>query len=67
VTAFSSASTDDLMALVSFGKSPLAELTTAVALLWIDLSWLCKPLIPLLTFKLVKPLIAFSRLVRSVQ
>jgi hypothetical protein len=35
LTAVESASTDDLMALVSFGKSPLAEFTTEVASVWI--------------------------------
>ena len=67
LTALSGASTDDLTALVWLGKSLLAELTSALASLWIVLSCDCKPLIPLLTFKLVSPLIEFSRLVRSEQ
>ena len=67
LTALESASTDDLTAPVWLGKSPLAELTTAVASLWIVLSCDSKPLIPLLAFKLVSPLMEFSRLVRSEQ
>jgi hypothetical protein len=66
-TELLSASTDDLMALVWLGKSPLAELTSAVASLSILLSCDFKPLTPLLTFTLVSPLTEFSRLVRSAQ
>ena len=50
-------------ALVSLGKSPLAELTSVVASLWICVSCDLMPLIPLL----VSPLTEFCRLVRSVQ
>ena len=66
-TALFSASTDEVMALVWLGKSLLAELTSAVALLWIAATCDFKPLTPLLTFKLVSPLTEFSRLVRSAQ
>ena len=62
-----SALTDDVIALVWLGKSLLAELTSAVALL--STFWTCvfRPLIPLLTFRLVSPLTEFCRLVRSEQ
>ena len=63
VTEFLSALTEDVMALVSVGKSPLAELTSVVASLWICVSCDLMPLIPLL----VSPLTEFCRLVRSVQ
>ena len=63
VTEFLSALTEDVMALVSLGKSPLAELTSVVASVWICLSCDLMPLTPLL----VSPLTEFSRLVRSVQ
>jgi hypothetical protein len=66
-TALLSALTDDVMALVSLGKSLLAELTSVVASPWIVLTCDVKPLIPLLAFRLVSPLTEFSRLVRSVQ
>ena len=66
-TEFLSALTDEEMALVSFGKSLLAELTSVVASLWICLSCDFKPLIPLLAVRLVSPLTEFCRLVRSVQ
>ena len=58
--------TEEEMALVSFGKSLLAELTSAVESLsiWVRLDF--SPLIPL-PFKLVSPLMEFSRLARSVQ
>ena len=64
-TELFSASTDEVMALVWLGKSLLAELTSAVASLWIVATCDFKPLTPLLTFKLVSPLMEFSRLVRS--
>ena len=67
VTEALSALTDDVMALVWVGKSPLAELTNAVASLWIVLTCDVRPEIPLLAVKLVSPLTEFSRLVRSVQ
>lgn len=66
-TALLSASTDDVIALVSLGKSLLAELTSVVASLWIVLTCEVKPLMPLLTVRLVNPLIELLRLVRSVQ
>jgi len=66
-TELLSALTDDVMALVSVGKSPLAELTTVVASLWIWLTCDFKPLTPLLAVRLVSPLMEFWRLVRSVQ
>jgi hypothetical protein len=43
-----SASTEDVMALVSFGKSPLAEPASVLASLWICLSCDFRPLIPAL-------------------
>ena len=67
LTALLSASTEDLMALVSLGKSPLAWLTTALASVWIFLNWACKALTPLLGLKLVASLTEFSRLVRAEQ
>ena len=63
VTELFSASTDEVMALVWFGKSLLAELTSVLASLWTCLSCDFRPLIP----ALVSPLTEFSRLVRSVQ
>ena len=66
-TAPLSAATDDVMALVWLGKSLLAELTSVEASLWIVLTCDFRPLTPLLTVRLVSPLIEFSRLVRSVQ
>ena len=66
-----SALTEDVMALVSLGKSLLAELTSVEASLWIVVSCVVscvfKPLTPLPTVRLVSPLIEFSRLVRSPQ
>jgi hypothetical protein len=55
--------TEDVIALVSLGKSLLAELTSVLASLSICLSCDLMPLIPLL----VSPLTEFWRLVRSVQ
>jgi hypothetical protein len=66
-TELFSASTDEVMALVWLGKSLLAELTSAVASLWIPATCDFKPLTPLLRFKLVSPLTEFSRLVRFAQ
>lgn len=66
-TALVSESIDDLIALVSLGKSLFAELTTEFASLWIFLSCDSKPLTPLLAFKFVSPLTEFCRLVRSEQ
>jgi hypothetical protein len=60
LTAPASESTEDLIEPDSLGKSLLAELTSAVASLWILLSWFCKPLIPLLGFKLLSPLTGSS-------
>ena len=67
LTALVSASTEDLMALVSFGKSPLAWLTTVLASVLIFVNAASKALIPLLGLKLVTSLIEFSRLVRAEQ
>jgi hypothetical protein len=47
-TALESVSTDDLIALVSLGKSDLAELTSAAASLWIVVSCDCRLLTSLL-------------------
>jgi hypothetical protein len=58
-TALLSASTDDVMALVSLGKSLLAELTSVEASLWIIVTCVFKPLTPLLVVRLVSPLIEF--------
>jgi hypothetical protein len=62
-----SALTEEVMALVSLGKSLLAELTRVEASLWIVVTCVFKPLTPLLTVRLVSPLIEFWRLVRSPQ
>lgn len=67
LTAVSSASTDDLSALVSLGNSLLAELYRVVAWLSIDLTFDCRALISLTLLKLVRLLTEFSRLVRFVQ
>jgi hypothetical protein len=67
LTTVESPSTDDLMAAVSFGKSPLAEFTSEVASVWILCTWACKPLTPPLTERLVSPLTEFVRLLRAVQ
>ena len=48
LTELANASTEDLSALVSLGKSLLAWLTTALASVWIFVSCACKPLIPVL-------------------
>lgn len=67
-TALSSASTDDLRALLSLGKSLLAELTSVVASLSIVVSFDFTALISLmLKFVLVRFLTDFSRLARFVQ
>ena len=58
-TELFSVSTDDLMALVSFGKSPLAELTSEVAALAIALTCDFRALTGLLAFRLVSPFMAF--------
>lgn len=67
LTAFSNVLSEDLIALVWLGKSLLAELTNVVASLLIFCSCVFRPLTPLLTFRLVSPLIEFSRCVRSAQ
>jgi hypothetical protein len=67
VTALVSEFTEDVMALVSLGKSPFAWLTSVLAFVWILVSSAFKPLIPLLAFRLVSPLTEFSRLARAVQ
>ena len=66
-TELLSVSTDEVMALVWLGKSLPAELTSALASLWIVLSCDFRPLTPLLVIELVRPLTEFCRLVRSVQ
>ncbi len=66
-TAVVSASIEDLSALVWLGKSLFAWLTTVLASVWILSSWAFRPLMPLLTFRLVSPLTEFSRLVRAEQ
>jgi hypothetical protein len=67
LTALASASTEDLMALVSVGKSLLAWLTTVFASVLAFVNAACKALIPLLGLKLVTSLIEFSRLLRTAQ
>ena len=67
LTALVSASTEELMALVSLGKSLLAWLTTVLASVLIFVNAVSKALIPLLGLKLVTSLIEFSRLVRAEQ
>lgn len=67
VTALLSELTDVFTALVSFGKSLLAEATTAAASLSIAESCDFTPLTSLLALRLVKPLMDFSRLARSAQ
>jgi hypothetical protein len=67
LTALVSASTEDVMALVSLGKSLLAWLTTVLASVLIFAKAASKVLIPLLGLKLVTSLIEFSRLVRAEQ
>ena len=66
-TELLSAFTDDVMALVWLGKSPLAESTSLLALFSIVVTCDFRPLTPLLAFRLVSPLIEFSRLVRAAQ
>jgi hypothetical protein len=66
-TELFNAFTDAVMALVWLGKSLLAELTSAEAALWTIWTCDCQALTPLLAFKLVSPLTAFWRLLRSVQ
>ena len=65
-----SASTDEAIeaiALVSVGKSLLAEVTTVVASLSILPTWGFTPLTSPLEIELVSPLTEFCRLSRSVQ
>ena len=66
-TALLSAFTDDVIALVWVGKSPLAWSTSLLALFSIAVTCVLRPLTPLLAFRLVNPLIEFSRLVLAVQ
>ena len=66
-TALASVSTDDCTALVSLGKSPLAELTSDVASLLIVVICDFRPLRPLLEVTLGRSFIEFSRSVRSEQ
>ncbi len=67
LTALESASTDDVSALVSVGKSLLAELTTLLASDWIFVSCVCKPLSPPMLERFVSPLIDAERSLRCVQ
>jgi hypothetical protein len=61
LTALVSESTEDLMALVSFGKSLSAWLTTVLASALTFVNAASRALIPLLGLKLVTSLIEFSR------
>ena len=54
-TAPASVSTDDLIALVSLGKSDFAESTSAVASLWIVVSCVLKVLRSLLDLGIERP------------
>jgi hypothetical protein len=67
LTALESASTDDVIALVSVGKSLLAELTTLLASDWIFWSCDCRPLNPPIEERFVSPLIDAERSLRCVQ
>ena len=67
VTAVVSESTEDLIALVSLGKSPLAWLITVLASVLMFVNAASKAPIPLLGLRLVTCLIEFSRLVRAEQ
>jgi hypothetical protein len=67
LTAVESELTDDVIALVSFGKSLLAEFTTEVASVWIFFTCACRPLTPELVERLVSPLTEFVRLLRALQ
>jgi hypothetical protein len=67
LTALWSAATDDFTALVWLGKSLLAELTSAVASLWIFVACDFRPLMSPLEAALVSPLTELSRLLRSEQ
>jgi hypothetical protein len=66
-TELLSAFTDDVIALVWVGKSPLAWSTSLLALFSIAVTCDLRPLTPLLAFRLVRPLIEFSRLVLAEQ
>lgn len=67
LTALVSASTEDLMAVVSLGKSLLAWLISVLALVVIFVNADSRLLIPLLALKLVTSLIEFWRLARAEQ
>ena len=67
LTAVVSESTEDLIALVSLGKSPLAWLITVLASVLMFVNAASKAPIPLLGLRLVTCLIEFSRLVRAEQ
>ena len=67
LTALVSASTEDLMALVSLGKALLAWPTTVLAWVLIFLNAASKAPIPLLGLKLVTSVIEFSSPVRAEQ
>jgi hypothetical protein len=66
-TELLSAFTDDVMALVWVGKSPLAWSTSLLALFSIAVTCALRPLTPLLAFRLVSPLTEFSRLALAEQ
>lgn len=66
-TALWSASTDDFTALVWLEKSLLAELTSAVASLWIFVTCDFSPLVSPLESELASPLMELSRLLQSEQ
>jgi hypothetical protein len=67
LTALVRESTEDLIALVSLGKSFLASLTTVLASALIFVKAVCRVPSPLVGLKLVTSLIEFSRLVRAEQ
>ena len=66
-TALESVSTEDLIALVWLGKSDLAELTSAVAWIWIVASWVFRLVMSLVEVGTERPLIELSRVLRSEQ
>lgn len=59
LTALWSFETDWVIALVSAGRSFLARLTNALALVWIFMSCVSSPLTPPLALRWVRPLTAF--------
>lgn len=67
LTVLSKESNEDLIALVSFGKSFCADLTNCVEFVLILFSWASSPLIPLLNVRPVRPLTELSKFERSEQ